>query len=91
LAVDPNDIVVGAVDVGAPKNIGWAVLAEGNVETGSDLDDFVELFAKCSAGKPSALGFEAPLFIPYGRPWENSPPNVTETMAAHGPPGPGQR
>lgn len=68
MSVDPNDIVVGVIDVGAPKNIGWAILAEGNVETGSDLDEFIIRFAKCSVGKPSALGFEAPLFIPHGRP-----------------------
>jgi hypothetical protein len=68
LPVDPKDIVVGAIDVGAPKNIGWAILAEGNVETGGDLDEFIIRYAERSAGKPSVLGFEAPLFIPHGRP-----------------------
>jgi hypothetical protein len=62
------DIVIGAIDVGAPKNIGWAIHAGGETETGSSLDEFIERFGKCSDGKPSALGFEAPLFIPHGRP-----------------------
>lgn len=68
MAYDPQDIVVGAIDVGAPKNIGWAILSEGNVEHGGDLDEFIVRFAKASVGKPSALGFEAPMFIPHGRP-----------------------
>ena len=63
-----DDIVIGAVDVGAPKNIGWAVLGGGDSEHGSNLDDFVARFAERSKGRPSALGFEAPLFIPHGRP-----------------------
>jgi len=66
--LNPNDIAVGAIDVGAPKNIGWAILSGDNVEHGTDLDDFIVRFAKLSEGKPSALGFEAPLFIPHGRP-----------------------
>ncbi|RYH08838.1 hypothetical protein EU800_15280 [Tropicimonas sp. IMCC6043] len=62
------DIVVGAVDVGAPKNIGWAVLDGENVEHGSNLGCFAACFAEHSQERPSALGFEAPLFIPHGRP-----------------------
>lgn len=62
------DIVVGAVDVGSPKNIGWAVLDGSDTEHGSDLGAFVQLFAERSKGRPTALGFEAPLFIPHDRP-----------------------
>ena len=68
MTLNPQDIVVGAIDVGAPKNIGWAILSGDDVEHGGDLDGFIVKFAKASAGKPSALGFEAPMFIPHGRP-----------------------
>jgi len=65
---DPKDSVIAAVDVGAPKNIGWAILSGDTVETGNDLDAFICCFAELAEGKPAALGFEAPLFIPIGRP-----------------------
>ena len=68
LADADADIVIGAVDVGAPKNIGWAVLDSSGAEHGSDLDDFVRCLADRSNGRPAALGFEAPMFIPHGRP-----------------------
>ncbi len=63
-----ENFVVGAVDVGAPRNIGWAVLDGAEVYHGSDLDEFVECFSDCSKGQPAALGFEAPMFVPHGRP-----------------------
>ena len=79
-----NDIVIGAIDVGAPRNIGWAIL-DGTHEThGNDLNAFIDAFAERAKGRPSALGFECPLFIPLrtelskltsqrvgenGRPW----------------------
>jgi len=53
-----------------PHNIGWAILSDGEVEHGTNLDEFIVRFAELSKGKPSALGFEAPLFIPHGRPME---------------------
>lgn len=68
LAEFEDDIVVGAIDVGSPKNIGWAVLDGADTEHGSDLSDFVKCFAERSKGRPAALGFEAALFIPHGRP-----------------------
>jgi hypothetical protein len=68
LGSEQSDIVVGVIDVGAPKNIGWAILA-GDVEVlGTDLDAFVEAFSGLANGKLAALGFEAPLFIPIARP-----------------------
>jgi hypothetical protein len=68
LSLSREQITIGAIDVGAPHNIGWAIMSEGDVEHGTDLDDFIVRFAKLSKGRPSALGFEAPLFIPHGRP-----------------------
>ena len=65
---DPKNIVIAAIDVGAPKNIGWAILDGDAVETGNDLDAFICCFAELAKDKPAALGFEAPLFVPIGRP-----------------------
>jgi len=79
-----NDIVIGAIDVGAPRNIGWAIIDGDSELYGNDLDVFVEAFAERVVGRPAALGFECPLFIPLrqglqkltaqrdgeqGRPW----------------------
>lgn len=68
LSLSREQITIGAIDVGAPHNIGWAILSGGDVEHGTDLDEFIVRFAKLSEGRPSALGFEAPMFIPHGRP-----------------------
>lgn len=67
-AVLKEKCVIGAVDVGSPRNIGWAVLDGVRSEHGTNLDDFVECFSNRSKGRPSALGFEAPLFVPHNRP-----------------------
>lgn len=71
LRVVPQNAVVGVIDVGSPKNIGWAILNGNIADHGDDLDAFIERFATISAGRPAALGFEAPLFIPHGRPLKN--------------------
>ena len=59
-------LVVAAVDVGAPKNIGW--WREDGDETGrggTSLDQLAALLAEdLAAGRSVALGFEAPMFIP---------------------------
>lgn len=57
-------MIVAAIDVGAPRNIGWAIINHGIVTHGVDLDHFIKLFGKLSVDQPAALGFEAPLFIP---------------------------
>ena len=64
-----QDIVVGAIDVGKPANVGWAILVGDDVEHGTDLDEFIVRFADTSEGRPSALGFEAPLFLPCRDNW----------------------
>lgn len=68
MSLNREQITIGAIDVGAPHNIGWAILSEEGVEHGADLDEFIARFAKLSEGRPSALGFEAPMFIPHARP-----------------------
>jgi len=58
-------MIIGAVDVGSPKNIGWAIVkSSGNPVYGNDLNEFIKLFAEQSVNNPAALGFESPLFIP---------------------------
>lgn len=84
MPVSSDQIVVGVIDVGAPRNIGWAVLLGNQLKTGNDLDEFIEFFAEMAKDRPAALGFEAPMFVPLrdelqnitkqrdgekGRPW----------------------
>ncbi|MBF6302547.1 hypothetical protein IU459_34150 [Nocardia amamiensis] len=61
----PNQLVIAAVDVGKLANVGWWRIAEVEASGGRDLDDLVtSLAADLNEGRPVALGFEAPLFIP---------------------------
>ncbi|WP_067465552.1 hypothetical protein [Nocardia amamiensis] len=61
----PNQLVVAAIDVGKLANVGWWRIAEVGASGGRDLDDLVtSLAADLNEGRPVALGFEAPLFIP---------------------------
>ena len=62
---DKNNIVIGAIDVGAPKNIGWAIIQGNDEKHGEDLDEFITQFVMQSKNTPSAIGFECPLFVPY--------------------------
>ena len=61
-----GSLVVAAVDVGAPKNIGW--WREDGDEPGrggTSLDELAALLSEdLAAGRSVALGFEAPMFIP---------------------------
>lgn len=57
-------MIVAAIDVGAPRNIGWAIIDGKQVPSGGDLNEFIKLFAVAIKDRPAALGFEAPLFIP---------------------------
>lgn len=70
MELDREQITIGAIDIGAPHNIGWAILSGDDVEHGGDLNEFIVRFAELSDGSPSALGFEAPMFIPHGRPMQ---------------------
>ena len=74
MIVDPHQVAIGVIDVGSPKNIGWAVVVGESEDHGSELDDFILCFAEHSRGGPVARGFEAPLFLPVGRP----APNLTK-------------
>ena len=59
-----QNVVVGAIDVGSPKNIGWAIIDSAEAKTGQNLDEFIVLFSTAAENKPAALGFKAPMFIP---------------------------
>jgi len=55
---------VCVIDVGSPAKIGWAI--EGIAPaSGRDLDGCIEAVAAALVEGPVALGFEAPLFVPY--------------------------
>ncbi len=61
-----SSVVVAAIDVGAPKNIGWW-RQDGDEpgRGGTSLDQLAALLAEdLAAGRSVALGFEAPMFIP---------------------------
>lgn len=80
-----SNVVVAAVDVGSPSNIGWWRVADGAGTGGRELDELVELLASdLNQNRSVALGFEAPVFVPLpataaglnrqrvgerGRPW----------------------
>ena len=55
---------MGAVDVGSPQKMGWAIVDRQSHHSGHNLDEFIDLFSTKIEGRPTALGFEAPLFIP---------------------------
>lgn len=53
---------VAVIDVGSPKNLGWAI--DGPDQEGDDLDTAVKAIASALRAGPVALGFEAPQFTP---------------------------
>jgi hypothetical protein len=54
---------VAVVDIGAKKNIGWAIDGAKHYE-GKDIEACVSRLADALIGGPLALGFEAPMFVP---------------------------
>jgi hypothetical protein len=58
---------VAVVDIGSLKNLGWVVEGPSVVGSGTDIDLCVEALASAIDTGPLALGFEAPMFVPYGR------------------------
>ena len=65
-----EDVVVGVVDVGSPQKnrVGWAIVTRDQKCKGQNLDRFIDEFAEFARnGRPAVLGFEAPLFVPFGR------------------------
>jgi hypothetical protein len=60
---------IAVIDIGAKKNIGWAIdgpqIKES--ETGTDIEACVERLESVLKEGPLALGFEAPMFVPLHR------------------------
>jgi hypothetical protein len=86
--IDVHALVVACLDVGSATNTGWAVLSDGRLRTGTDIETFaVKLVEELRMGRSIALGFECPLYVPVranpvdllqqregerGRPWSAS-------------------
>ena len=59
-----HQFAVACLDVGAPENLGWAILSESNLLHGSDPREMVSKLAQEIEDQPVALGFECPLYVP---------------------------
>lgn len=60
-------LCVAAVDIGSLANLGWAVQGPSLDAAGTDIDECVRVLAEALRHGSLALGFEAPMFVPYGR------------------------
>lgn len=58
---------VAVVDIGALRNLGWLVEGPSVNESGDDIDKCIQALAGASKIGPLALGFEAPMFVPYAQ------------------------
>ena len=58
---------VAVVDIGKLTNLGWVVEGPSVKESGDDIDLCIEALSGALEKGPLALGFEAPMFVPYGR------------------------
>ena len=58
---------VAVVDVGKLTNLGWAIEGPSVNKSGTDVDEGIKVRAIAMKRGPLALGFEAPMFVPYGR------------------------
>ena len=58
---------VAVVYIGKLTNLGWVVEGPSVTESGTDIDSCIDALASAMKMGPLALGFEAPMFVPYGR------------------------
>ena len=58
---------VAVVDIGKLTNLGWVVEGPSVNKSGTCIDLCIEALACAMKRGPLALGFEAPMFVPYGR------------------------
>jgi len=65
--MNDESLHVAVVDIGSLANLGWAVEGPSVEESGTDIDVCVEVLARAMKNGPLALGFEGPMFVPYGR------------------------
>lgn len=69
-AADPAGPAVCVIDVGAPRNLGWAVVAPG-VARPETFDGLLALLPDLVRSRRLCLGFEAPLFLPRVDDWRD--------------------
>jgi hypothetical protein len=62
-----ESLYVAVVDVGNLTNLGWVVEGLSINKSGTDIDSCIESLASAMKMGFLALGFEAPMFVPYGR------------------------
>jgi hypothetical protein len=62
-----ESLSIAVVDIGRLSNLGWVVEGPSITESGADIDSCVDALARAMTMGPLALGFEAPMFVPYGR------------------------
>jgi len=65
--MNAESLHVAVIDIGKLTNLGWVVDGPMISEAGTDVDVFIEALALAMKMGPLALGFEAPMFVPYGR------------------------
>jgi hypothetical protein len=58
---------VAVVDIGNLKNLGWVVEGPAISNSGTDINQCIEALGSAMKTGPLALGFEAPMFVPYGK------------------------
>jgi hypothetical protein len=58
---------VAVIDIGKLTNLGWAIEGPIISSSGTDIDECIEALAQAIEVGPLALGFEAPMFVPFGR------------------------
>lgn len=63
----PESLHVAVIDIGSCKNLGWTIEGASVTESGTDIDRGIDALARAMEIGPLALGFEAPMFVPYGR------------------------
>lgn len=69
-AADPTGPAICVIDVGGPKNLGWAVVAPG-VGQPETFDGLLALLPDLVRSRGLCLGFEAPLFLPRVDNWRD--------------------
>jgi hypothetical protein len=58
---------VAVVDIGSLANLGWVIEGPAVTESGTDIDSCIEALVEGAKTGPLAMGFEAPMFVPYGK------------------------
>jgi hypothetical protein len=65
--VSDESLHVAVVDIGKLQNLGWAIEGPAINQSGTDIELCIKALASAMDAGPLALGFEAPMFVPFGR------------------------